>query len=415
MDDPVTEGRDDVLKGQHCLYVSYNGLHSALVQSQVLPYLRGLAKRGVSFTLLTYEPKPLSRHDPLRQALGQEGIESRWLPYHQRPTVPATLFDVANGVAFAARLHRRRPLSLIHARGYPPAAVGLAAKSLLGVPFIFDMRGFMADEYVDAGRWTAEGLPYRLTKQAEKQLLAGADAVVSLTNRALPHLGPAQNTFVIPCAVDTERFAPATLPEAVLREELGIRDARVLLHSGSVGTWHLLDELIALFAHFARRDARFRLLMLNQGEHELIQRKAAAAGLGAEQLVIKAVPPAEMPRYLHLAEAGLSFHKPGFSRLATSPVKVAEYLASGLPVISTAGIGDTDDLLTGANTGVLVDTFTQQGYATAYERYEKLASDPGVRDRARQIAKDRLELVQAVSAYGEVYSSLLSSRRRRAT
>ena len=28
---------------------------------------------------------------------------------------------------------------------------------------IFDLRGLMAEEYVDAGRWRRGGLPYRLT------------------------------------------------------------------------------------------------------------------------------------------------------------------------------------------------------------------------------------------------------------
>ena len=47
----------------------------------------------------------------------------------------------------------------------------------------------------------------------------------------------------------------------------------------------------------------------------------------------------------------MSFIKPCLSKLSSSPTKVGEYLAAGLPVISTAGIGDVDDLLTGRNNG----------------------------------------------------------------
>src|SRR3569832_236165 len=43
------------LEGRRVLFVSYNGMLDPLGQSQVLPYLRELAKRGVRFTLLSFE------------------------------------------------------------------------------------------------------------------------------------------------------------------------------------------------------------------------------------------------------------------------------------------------------------------------------------------------------------------------
>ena len=43
------------LEGRRVLYISYNGMLDPLGQSQVLPYLRALAGRGVHFTLLSFE------------------------------------------------------------------------------------------------------------------------------------------------------------------------------------------------------------------------------------------------------------------------------------------------------------------------------------------------------------------------
>jgi len=51
------------------------------------------------------------------------------------------------------------------------------------------------------------------------------------------------------------------------------------------------------------------------------------------------------------ADAGLSFVKPCVSKLASSPTKIGEYLAIGLPVVSTTGIGDIDQLLSGCRFG----------------------------------------------------------------
>jgi len=43
------------LEGRQVLYISYNGMLEALGQSQVIPYLRELSRRGVRFTLLSFE------------------------------------------------------------------------------------------------------------------------------------------------------------------------------------------------------------------------------------------------------------------------------------------------------------------------------------------------------------------------
>ena len=44
-----------VLEGRRVLFISYNGMLDPLGQSQVIPYLRELARAGVRFTLLSFE------------------------------------------------------------------------------------------------------------------------------------------------------------------------------------------------------------------------------------------------------------------------------------------------------------------------------------------------------------------------
>src|ERR1700682_4111922 len=93
------------------LYLSYFGLREPLVQTQVLPYLREIRKAKVDVSLLTFEPHwkswSLGDIDASRQALKEEGIDWFALGYHKRPTLPATLYDIAAGVWFIARYGRR--------------------------------------------------------------------------------------------------------------------------------------------------------------------------------------------------------------------------------------------------------------------------------------------------------------------
>ena len=52
---------------------------------------------------------------------------------------------------------------------------------------------------------------------------------------------------------------------------------------------------------------------------------------------VRKVAPADVSSYLSAADAGIAFYRPGISRLGTSPVKVSEYLACGLPVVIERG------------------------------------------------------------------------------
>jgi len=117
------------LEGRRVLFISYNGMLQPLGQTQVLTYLRELAKRGVKFTLLSFErdnaftPAGARECATLKDELQRQGIEWHWLRYHQRPSLPATLFDVVRGIRVASRLVRKNEIELVHAEEILPAYV----------------------------------------------------------------------------------------------------------------------------------------------------------------------------------------------------------------------------------------------------------------------------------------------------
>src|SRR6184192_1745346 len=119
------------------LYVSPNGVGTALVRSQVLPYLRGLAARGVDTELVTFE-----RGDPYPDG---EFPKERWHPLRPRRGhgLLAKLADIVSGISLVAWLTVRSRRDLLHARSYLPAAIVAVPAFLLRRPFIFDMRGFL--------------------------------------------------------------------------------------------------------------------------------------------------------------------------------------------------------------------------------------------------------------------------------
>src|SRR5688572_27708997 len=128
-----------------------------LGQSQVIPYLRALSRQGIRFTLLSFERDAslqlvgFGRCKALEKQLAADGIEWHRLRYHQRPSLLATSYDVMMGIKYGWSLVRRNHIELIHARNPVMATIALGLKRLTGVRMIFDVRGLLADEYVDAG------------------------------------------------------------------------------------------------------------------------------------------------------------------------------------------------------------------------------------------------------------------------
>ncbi|MDT4952886.1 MAG: hypothetical protein QOJ02_1024 [Acidobacteriota bacterium] len=390
------------LKDKSVLFVSYNGMLDPLGQSQVIPYLRELSKReGVRFTLLSFEraaawePEGLARCQRLRQELAEHNIEWHWLRYHQKPSLPATLYDVIAGVWRAQALVRHNEVEMVHARCGIPTTIALPLNKLFGVKLIADVRGLVADEYAESGHWRTKSIAYRLFKMLERRALAASNGVVTLTEAIWPILkewdvlrGRNVPHEVVPCCADLEKFRVDLSSRLGRRAELNVQDKFLVVYSGSIGSWYLTDQMADLFKTLLemRPDAHF--LWLTPGDHNSIKALMRERGVTTTQYTVRSVQSAEVPSYLSASDVGIAFYRPGFSKLATSPVKVAEYLACGLPVIINAGIGDSDALVTREGVGALVSNFATEEYTNAVKTVIGLLHDvEAVRRRSRGVSE----------------------------
>jgi len=408
------------LEGRRVLFISYNGMLDPLGQSQVIPYLRELARRGVEFTLLSFErakafePEGISECEQLREKLKGHGIEWHWLRYHQRPSIPATIYDVMAGYRKAAALVRKNRIEMVHARGHIPATIALALKRRFGTKMIFDLRGLMAEEYVDAEHWREGGAPYRLTKAAERRILAATDGIVTLTERIWPIIreweglcGRRVQHEVIPCCVDLSLFKFSVEERARRRVELGLGERLTMVYSGSLDGWYLTEQMADFFASYLKRDERAHLLWLTTGSHERVRELMARRNIAPENFSVRAVASAEVPSYLAAADVGLAFIKRCVSKLASSPTKNGEYLACGLPLVINAGVGDSDALINDWKAGVLIEEFSDETFAEAGRAVEAAVQDPEARSHARSVAEKVFDLKIAGERYAALYERVL--------
>lgn len=405
------------MSGAPLAFITYNGLLDPLGASQVVPYLELLAREW-PLHVISYER---------RERLGASGVESMarrlerqrigWtrLSYHKRPSLLAKSWDLASGTRALKRLLRQRDVGLVHARGYFPMEV--ASRAAGRTPVIFDIRGLHGEEYVEGGIWSGRDLRYRLLKRSEARYFARADAAVVLTRAILPYvrerfqaLGRNPPIEVIPTCVDTSRFRFDSDGRREHRARFGADDDTVVfVYSGSLGTWYMADEMARFVRVFGERTGRdvFLFWQVNTGQ-EMARSASTRAGLRAEQVHIQQARPDEVPLQLSAADVGLALIRPTFSKRASAPTKYGEYLAVGIPVLFSVGVGDSEELAR-HGVGVGIDSFDDDGYGRASDALIDLLG--AGRDVFRSFASRMFGLEEVAGpAYRRLYGSILEPR-----
>lgn len=397
------------------VFITYNGLLDPLGPSQILPYLERLHRQW-PILILSYErPHRLADRQALadmRARLAEQDIGWTRLRYHQRPSLPATTYDLLHGILALRSLLARANVGLIHTRGYLPTAIALGASG--HHPVLFDIRGLQAEEYVDGGIWREGELKWRLAKAFERRFFRRAAGAVVLTENIKPYvdgcfaeIDRAPPIEVIPCCVDLQRFGFDGGARAAMRARLNVADETTLfVYSGSLGTWYLADEMAAFVRVFRQTTGKpvCLLWMINNG-HEAAAAASHAAGLDDTEIRKFEARPEQVPGYLSAADVGLALIKPSFSKRSSSPTKYAECLATGLPLVISRDVGDGARLadLGGA---VALAGFDTAAYAAVAGEIVRLRARP--REHFRRIAADCFDIeTVAVPSYRRLYERLV--------
>lgn len=402
------------------LYISYNGLLEPILSSQAIPYMKDLAKSGYGFTLFTYEKKrDLDRAGrerilAIKRDLRKHGIDWIYLRYHKDPQVLSTLFDLAAGAVRVLDIIRSKNIGIVHIRGITPGIIMILLYKIVRVKVLFDMRGLLAEEYVGGGMWREGSLQFRLVKAAEKRLLSTADAVTVLTqkhmdlNRSLEYVSKRNIPMdVIPCCVDTSKFCHDESAAAETRATLGLSGRFVLIYPGKLGSFYFVNEMLGFFKSVlsVRPDSVF--FVITNDDSAAMEKKAFEMNIPKKNMMIKiGVSFDEMPSYMRIADAGLFFINP-YKKLGSSPIKMGEFLASGVPVVINPGVGDTESQVRSNRVGVVVDSFDSAGYSRAVEELFSLEKDrKGILSACRETALKLLSKDMAVSKYADIYRYL---------
>ncbi len=406
---------------KHVLFVSYDGMTDPLGQSQVLPYLIGLQKKGYKISLISFE-KPErfeSDREHIQSICDKEQINWHPLTYTKRPPVLSTVFDIWKMKRKFRQINSETKVDLLHCRSYISAFLGL--KHQKTIPWIFDMRGFWADERVEGNIWNIKKPLYKkiyqFFKKKELRFFNESTAVVSLTHAGKTEILSwkelkitEQKISVIPCCVDLALFDPDRVSKEQIEDkriELGLENKRVIGYIGSIGTWYMLTEMLKAFKMLQASDNNCVFLFVTKEPAHLILNEASKLGIQKESIKIVSALHKQVPVFASLFDCSIFFIKPSFSKTASSPTKQGELMAMGIPIICNSGVGDTAKVVEEYAAGLVVNVNELDENSLTFSTLEKKFNQTS----AKQGAQDFYSLEAGISKYDLVYKSCLSAQK----
>ncbi len=356
------------------LFITWDGPAQNYLESLFFPIYERVQAADLTIDTLQYTWGDETQRRSIEAAARRVGLGYTARKVLRKPLAPATAAMIAKGAFDIVRQVREQDIDVLFPRSLIPAAMSLLALERLdGVELVFDADGFMADERVEYGGWSAEGMIYRVFRDIEAQAVRRARSIITRTEHAkrilLERAGAgtdASKIHVIPNARDEDEFRPVEgTRRAEIRTELGVPvQGPWVIYCGSLGPQYHPRELLEFFEQVRNRQDDARLTILT-GNQDIITQLLPEFDIPEAVLDVRRVPPAEVPLFVAAADLGIAFRTPSFSQLGVCPIKVGEYLLCGTPVLSTTGVGDLDTQLDKPDTGRLLDDLSGERLAEA--------------------------------------------------
>ena len=331
------------LTGRRVLFYvpSMDVVNNGVYYSQVIGlalYIETLGAKSLVVYSCTGEPEyrdfVLDGVQVIRCRQTDKYVPLPFLPYMYRK---ATKSALARMKAFApTHVYVRDPFS---------GVVGLKIARKLGAKVVFSRRGAGLSIFATSLKCRIKDA---ISEYYVSKVLKRADHVNSVTrylDSLMAHRTKAPRT-VLPCCVMEEKFNRIDSASRMrIRAELGFtNDAKVVVYSGGVGGYQCTNELITLFKHIHEKDKSIQFLLLT-GNLQYVQDKMRSIGLDEGCVKMLKCAPTEVSAYLQTADVGVILRDDDMVNRVASPVKIGEYLSSGLGIIVSPWIGDVGKML----------------------------------------------------------------------
>lgn len=396
--------RENDVRFKVCYVTMESIVGDPIIKSQVISLLTELFKSDPSsfeFTLITFE-KNLDADLICSSKKSFDKVEIKPISYsnHVVNQLKLLLFLIKESNKF----------NIIHVRSYLPMLVVSILKPFYRYKVVFDPRGLFGDEILYYNRFSLKGW---LFKFLEKYFFKIADFNVFVSKYFSDYVidnykVDRDNTAIIPTfslsgpvvsfSEDSKKFGD--YPINFLNKKY-IK----LCYSGSLEGWQCFDDIIRFFSYIEKENENAIFVFCSKSIEAM--KLKVFQSLPSEKCFFYSLEPSELRYVIGRCDYGVIFREPHLINRVASPIKINDYLLSGVKIISTRGIGDSEDFVIKNDVGLVLDDLSEF-------TFKKIASsitqtDESEKVRVIDVVNRERDISVAVASYARLYENVINS------
>jgi len=392
---------------------------SGLIKGQVINLLKCLRQQhGYNITLICiWQPwvqiLQKAKINEMKNELSESGIElenyplailpSRYFMYDYR-TLPLLM----GYLTIAFRFLNLKRFDLIHSRSYVPSYIVAKLNSEKFYKCIFDMRSLLPEEYVTVGKWSLGSPTYRLWKKYEKYAVNNSEAFIAVSQEMkeqADNIIDGKNADLVYLMVNMQRLQYDESIRLKVRAQNSLVDKFVIVYTGSLGFDWLWNNIHNYAVYYEKMkivyDNLFFVFIVPEilnGFNSVLKKHGIAQN---EYLFVQG--DSEIAKWFSAADAGIHVMSNGPESHTRFGVKVVEYLANGLSVVTNSGVGAAASFVEANGVGFRLDLDDQFN-----KKFYEFVNNSGDRKKKIEIANSLFSVESASKKYAKIYERVLN-------
>lgn len=271
-----------------------------------------------------------------------------------------------------------RPSVLHTTTHYVNGLVVRAVAEALGIPWVYEVRGQLADTWASTrGPEARQSEKYRLFQKRETEVMRDADLVLTLGRAMKANIvaaGTPDNKVIIAPNAVGGAFLAEPLDKASARRDLGLaEDGQFIGTVSSLVPYEGIEDLVAAFALLAADMPQLRLLIVGDGSSmPSLQLQAQRSGFINRIIFTGRVPRSRAALYHQALDAFVVPRKDLEVTRSVTPLKPVEAMASARPVVAS-DLPALAEIVEDRVTGLLATAGDPASFAAAIR---EILSDP---------------------------------------
>ncbi|MEM0939661.1 MAG: glycosyltransferase [Bacteroidota bacterium] len=352
---------------KHHIVISYHSFNNPINKGLLLQYLKAFQNTyptSYRFHLITFEQRAYQLEPEKRKSIEKElkGQNIHWKPVNYHTGGAMMVFKKAWDFLLAAWV------ILIYRLKFP-------IWSIIGFTSISSVLAFLLSRLIrvrcvcfnvephskymrELGLWNAKSMNYKLLDYLENLILKKADYVAVPTRNALRDFsGIRKELQFVPTSIEINDFNFSENSRKKIRDKFKIIDEeKVLIYVGKFdGIYFSAQEIAAIFKKIEDNSEDKLYFLVITGDNTTTINEIFSENGPSQFAISGSVPYENLYEYLSMADVGVLFLPPFPSQSYRCPIKTANYLACGLPILVNENVGDDPWLVKEKNVGWVID------------------------------------------------------------